>query len=321
MVEGDGKLKKPVDLASRVKYFGPSRPPRRSNDTPIYQPREMEDGGLFERPLLQFETTGIDDALSKIERFDDQIMGGISQSTIVKGESRVTGEACGVFGGVVRVQGGGFAGCRMKMLSKPLDLSDSTGMYIRGSGDGKRYKINMRSSPTSNEVVYQAEFTPPSDEIATIRIPFSAFRLVKRSVPIPGPPLGINTIYQMGLVLSKFSFGEDDYNPTFQPGLFRLEILEIGTYAEPKQTTAYIDTRASQRGVSRPILQEDIIQDSLKFKADGKKRSWIKRFLFGRLRKVLKGRVAARRTQVAKDLLQARKEGVRLSVWRKNTDK
>jgi len=29
---------------------------------------------------------------------------------------------------------------------------------------------------------YQAEFTPPSDEIATIRIPFSAFRLVKRSV-------------------------------------------------------------------------------------------------------------------------------------------
>ena len=22
----------------------------------------------------------------------------------------------------------------------------------------------------------------------------------------------------MGLVLSKFSFGEDDYNPTFQPG-------------------------------------------------------------------------------------------------------
>ena len=48
-------------------------------------------------------------------------------------------------------------------------------------------------------------------------------------MPISGPPLGINTIYQMGLVLSKFSFGEDDYNPTFQPGLFRLELAEIGT--------------------------------------------------------------------------------------------
>ena len=40
-----------------------------------------------------------------------------------------------------------------------------------------------------------------------------------------------------------------------QPGLFRLDITEIGTYTEPKQTTAYIDTRACQRGVSRAILQ------------------------------------------------------------------
>lgn len=60
------------------------------------------------------------------------------------------------------------------------------------------------------QVVYQAEFTPPRDAFATVRIPSSAFRLVKRSVPISGPPLGITTIYQMGLVLSKFSFGEDD---------------------------------------------------------------------------------------------------------------
>jgi hypothetical protein len=127
--------------------------------------------------LCRFE-----DAFSKMERFDDQIMGGISQSTIVRGESRVTGQECGVFGGVVRVQGGGFAGCRMKILKKPLDLSDNTGMYIKCLGDGKRYKLNMRSSPTSNEVVYQAEFTPSRDSFSTVRIPFSAFRLVKRCV-------------------------------------------------------------------------------------------------------------------------------------------
>jgi hypothetical protein len=127
--------------------------------------------------LCRFE-----DAFSKMERFDDQIMGGISQSTIVRGESRITGQECGVFGGVVRVQGGGFAGCRMKILKKPLDLSDNTGMYIKCLGDGKRYKLNMRSSPTSNEVVYQAEFTPSRDSFSTVRIPFSAFRLVKRCV-------------------------------------------------------------------------------------------------------------------------------------------
>jgi len=192
-----------IDLTSRVKYFGPTSTLSRSySGTPVYAPAAgIEAGSLRERPLMEFDEGGIEAALRKFERFDDQIMGGISQSNIVRGTSQATGEAVAIFGGVVRVQGGGFAGCRMKMLQAPLDLSDSTGVYIKCRGDGKRYKLNMRSSPTSNEVVYQAEFTPPQDALATVRIPFSAFRLVKRSVPISGPPLGINTIYQMGLVL------------------------------------------------------------------------------------------------------------------------
>lgn len=310
-----------VDFSSRIKYFGPSRTLTRQSGTPMYTPTVMDDQGVLERPMLLFTKDGIEEALEKIERFDDQIMGGISQSSIIRGQSRVTAQDCGVFGGIVRVQGGGFAGCRMKMLKTPLDLSSMTGMYLACVGDGKRYKLNMRTSATSNEVVYQAEFTPPKDVLATIRIPFSAFRLVKRSVPIDGPPLGINTVYQMGLVLSKFSFGEDDYNPTFQPGLFRLELLQIGTYTEARQQTAYSDTRIALQGSPLPIPQEEMIQDSLKYKADGRKRSWLKRFLFGRLRKALRSRVSARRTQVAQELIEARQQGVRLSEWRKNTDK
>jgi len=324
MQAGDSEtLMREIDLTSRVKYFGPTSTLSRTySGTPVFAPAVgMEVGSVRERPLMEFDDAGVEAALSKFERFDDQIMGGISQSNIVRGLSQA-GEPVAIFGGVVRVQGGGFAGCRMKMLQAPLDLSDSTGVYIKCRGDGKRYKLNMRSSPTSNEVVYQAEFTPPQDAMATVRIPFSAFRLVKRSVPISGPPLGINTIYQMGLVLSKFSFGEDDFNPTFQPGLFRLELAEIGTFTEPKQQMAYVDVRSgAQRVAPLKIPEEDMIQDSLKYKADGKKRSWLKRFLFGRVRKALRGRVAARRTEVAKDLLEARKQGVRLSEWRKNTDK
>ena len=89
------------------------------------------------------------------------------------------------------------------------------------------------------QAVYQAEFTPPRVGVktlnyphplpypypypcrpcirpslppprvadggwATVRIPFTAFRLVKRAVPVPGAlPLPSSTVYQLGLVLSK----------------------------------------------------------------------------------------------------------------------
>ena len=318
-----------ADLSSRIKFFGPTATLARNEDsgirapsgTPVYRPSEITDGaGLVERVLLDFsDDAGIASALKQMERFDDQIMGGISQSTIVRGEALGSREPCGIFGGVVRVQGGGFAGCRMKMLKTPLDLSDYAGMYIRCRGDGKRYKLNMRCSPTSNEVVYQAEFQPPADAEGTVRIPFSAFRLVKRSVPIPGPPLGVNTIYQMGLVLSKFSFGEDDFNPTFQPGLFRLQISAIGAYSEVKSKTAYVDERSAAQGPALSIPDDDVIEDSLRFKPDGSKRSWVKRALLGRVRRLLRSRVAARRTAVAEELLEARRKGVRLSDWRKNS--
>jgi hypothetical protein len=201
-------IAKEADLTSRIKYFGPTKTLARLSTTPNFKPRTIDGTELLERPILQFDEQGMDEALKRVERFDDQIMGGISQSAIIRSQSEVTGGACAVFGGVVRVQGGGFAGNRLKMLKKPLDLSECSGVYLKCRGDGKRYKMNLRDSPTSNEVIYQAEFTPPQDGFATVRIPFQAFRLVKRAVPVKGKTLNTNSIYQFGLVLSKFSFGE-----------------------------------------------------------------------------------------------------------------
>mmetsp|Transcript_617 Transcript_617/g.1430 ORF Transcript_617/g.1430 Transcript_617/m.1430 type:complete len:379 (+) Transcript_617:111-1247(+) len=277
-----------------------------------------------ESAILRFSGDGLKDALGAMERFDDQIMGGISQSNMISGTAKGLGTECGVFAGVVRVQGGGFVGCRTKILSEPLDGTGFTGIYLKTRGEegtALTYKLNIRDGPTSNEVVYQTEFTPPpSPDFSTIRLPFSAFRKVKRAVPIPGAePLGGQKIYQFGLVLSKFSFGETDFNTMFKAGRFRLEVEEIGFYRDPRQMAAYIDDFPADKLPPVVVSQAVGGGDTLNYRADGTKRSWFKRFFFKRLRKELAKRVAKRRSGVAQELLDARKNGITLSQWRKDT--
>jgi hypothetical protein len=100
---------------------------------------------IIERPLLKFSGNDLQNSLDMFESFDDQIMGGISQSTLKSGTQSDTGDDLAVFSGVVRVEGGGFVGNRMKLLSEALDLSAYTGLYLKVRGDGKIYKINLRT--------------------------------------------------------------------------------------------------------------------------------------------------------------------------------
>jgi hypothetical protein len=113
---------------------------------------------------------------------------------MIAGTAAGLGTECGVFAGVVRVQGGGFVGCRTKILTQPLKGEGFSGIYLkvhassrwpsrlssrwctngccsRGSstrcavlrrrragqvrgeeGAALTYKLNVRDSPTSNEV-------------------------------------------------------------------------------------------------------------------------------------------------------------------------
>jgi len=336
-----------------------------------------------ERPLLEFVGEKRAASIGKFEKFDDQIMGGMSQSAILSYGEGEQGHAA--FTGVVRVEGGGFCGSRMKLLNDPMDLSAYAGLYIKAQGDGKTYKLNCRTTPTAGESIYQAEFTPPEGpEWSTIRIPWTAFRLVKRAVPVEGaPPLPATTVYQLGFVLSKFSFGEDDFNDKFSAGSFRLKVSvrwralacvcvcacalvlgcvfvcafdelnpngglrrswllcaiqqsvrgpvcshdpapislceqlqELGVYEDAGIREAWVDTRESTKGEGIEIKDDAIIQDSMKFKPNGKKRSWWSRILLGRVRGLLRKRVAKRRSDMAEELLAKRKEGKKLSQIR-----
>jgi hypothetical protein len=74
-------------------------------------------------PLFQFDAANRNESLSRWERIDDVIMGGISTSSLLDEGPKVNPESV-VFRGIVREEGGGFCGQRSKLLSEPLNLSE-----------------------------------------------------------------------------------------------------------------------------------------------------------------------------------------------------
>jgi len=273
---------------------------------------------ISESPIFTLRGAAREASLDFFERVDDQIMGGISQSALI-----ASADGCACFTGIVRTDGGGFCGTRTRLFSTPLSLGAYSGIYLRARGDGKRYKMNVRTNEVVGELVYQAAFLPPvSTGFTTIRIPFSAFRLVKRSQPVPdGPPLDAKRIFQLGFVLSRFGFGEEDYNDAFGAGPFRLDLEEIGAYRDPLDFEASVD-EAAPAGVVRapgPALSSTLAlwPEGKAPKAGGLK-ARVLRFIFRRFRKSLSRRVATRRSARAAALWAMRKEGKTLSQIRRS---
>lgn len=270
---------------------------------------------LLDAPIFILNGPERAESLACFERVDDQIMGGISQSGLVPSFDG----SCASFTGVVRTDGGGFCGTRSRLLSAPLNLGGYSGLYLRVRGDGKRYKLNVRTNEEVGELVYQGAFLPPAGEMCTLRLPFAAFRLVKRSQPVlDGPPLDPKSIYQIGFVLSRFAFGEESVNDAFAAGPFRLDIEEIGAYRDELDFEASVDTGAAVARIAGPALSS-----ALQMWPEGKEprprgiRARLLRFVFRRLRSTLKKRVAARRSERASKLLELRKQGKKLSELRR----
>ena len=100
------------------------------------------------------------EACSVFAPIDDAVMGGRSSSRLERGEGFA------VFRGVVSLaEGGGFASVR----SAPArhDLSQADGLWLRVRGDGRTYKLNLRTEASFDGVSYQASFAPP--ELASVR--------------------------------------------------------------------------------------------------------------------------------------------------------
>lgn len=146
------------------------------------------------RELFLFESIA---SVADWSAIDDVVMGGVSRS-------RLRHDAAGyaVFEGIVSLEhNGGFASVR----SRPLDLGapEAVTYLLEVQGDGKRYKLNLRTDDAFDGVNYQAAFEAPTGMWTWVRLPLSAFIPTFRGRSVPGAPrLDPARVRQIGLMIA-----------------------------------------------------------------------------------------------------------------------
>jgi NADH dehydrogenase [ubiquinone] 1 alpha subcomplex assembly factor 1 len=133
---------------------------------------------------------------------DDRVMGGQSLSQLRFGSAGYA-----VFEGEVSLAaGGGFASVR----SRPLDLGDPRALAIQIEvlGDGKRYKLNLRTDDTFDGLTYQAHFQPAPGAWSGLRLPLRSFAPTWRGRPVDGAPVcRPDRLRQLGLTIGERQAG------------------------------------------------------------------------------------------------------------------
>lgn len=139
---------------------------------------------------------------------DDVVMGGQSSSTLLAGEQ------VGIFSGTLSLAGGGgFASVRRR--DQPVDLSAYDAIELRVRGDGRRYKLNLRTSDNFDGIVYQAAFETQPGAWLNTTLALAEFAPRFRGRPAAGT-LDRARLSSLGLLISDR-----------QSGPFRLELSSI----------------------------------------------------------------------------------------------
>ena len=143
---------------------------------------------------------------------DDNVMGGISASRL-----RHDDDGHAVFEGVVSLErNGGFASVRSRPLA--LGFPGALSYVIELRGDGKRYKLNLRTDDAFDGINYQAMFEAPADQWILVRLPVAAFVPTFRGRGLPeAPHLDPARLRQIGLMIADR-----------QAGPFALAVRSIG---------------------------------------------------------------------------------------------
>lgn len=145
------------------------------------------------RELARFD---IPEGVRDWSPIDDVVMGGVSRSRL-----RFDPEGHAVFEGEVSLaNNGGFASVR----AAPGDYAapGAQAYLLLARGDGKRYKLNLRTDNGFDGVNYQAQFVPPAGQWADVRVPVAGFRPSFRGREVAAPPLDPGRVRQLGLMIS-----------------------------------------------------------------------------------------------------------------------
>ncbi|KAJ1278702.1 hypothetical protein BS78_04G098700 [Paspalum vaginatum] len=183
---------------------------------------------------------------------DDVVMGGVSESTFqILTTGSETGGPTGLFKGSVSTSNnGGFTSIRTKNFTVPEDLSAYHGIELRVKGDGRRYKLIIRTSYEWDTVGYTASFDTTKGEWQSVKVPFSSLRPVFRARTMTdAPPFDASNITSLQLMFSKFEY-DGKLNPTFSEGPFELPFSSIRAYINQPITPRFV--HVSSAGVTRP---------------------------------------------------------------------
>ncbi|CAN6243695.1 unnamed protein product [Urochloa humidicola] len=183
---------------------------------------------------------------------DDVVMGGVSESAFqVLPTGSETGGPTGLFKGTVSTSNnGGFTSIRTKNFTVPEDLSAYDGIELRVKGDGRRYKLIIRTSYEWDTVGYTASFDTTKGEWQSVKLPFSSLRPVFRARTMTdAPPFDSSNITSLQLMFSKFEY-DGKLNPTFTEGPFELPFSSIRAYINEPVTPRFV--HVSSAGVTRP---------------------------------------------------------------------
>lgn len=183
---------------------------------------------------------------------DDVVMGGVSESTFVIDPSGgEDAKPTGIFkGNVTTANNGGFVSARTKNFPVPEDLSAYEGLELRLRGDGRRYKLIIRTSRDWDTVGYTVSFDTVEGQWQSIRLPFSSLRPIFRArTVLDAPPFDPSQIISLQLMFSKFEY-DGKLNQTFEEGPFQLPLSHIRAYMKDPITPRFVHVGSA--GVTRP---------------------------------------------------------------------
>jgi monofunctional biosynthetic peptidoglycan transglycosylase len=131
------------------------------------------------------------------EIMTDRVMGGISQSQMF-----ITSSKTAIFHGEVSLENyGGFASIRTR--PQEYQLHGFEGISLRVKGDGKKYRLRLKTDDEFEGVAYQVGFTTQAETWITVHLPFNEFIPVFRGRSVSeAPKLEVSHIRRIGFMIA-----------------------------------------------------------------------------------------------------------------------
>lgn len=146
---------------------------------------------------------------------DDRVMGGVSISRME------AASGCSLFTGELSLENqGGFASVRAPLAGAAGGvgvLAGARALVLACRGDGKSYRLRLRTEPGFDGVNHEARFETRAGQRSEVTLELSAFAPVWRGRPVlDAPRLDPAAVQSLGLMLADR-----------QVGRFRLELFTL----------------------------------------------------------------------------------------------